>query len=88
MNFKGNGDLGLELDALSIQLMIECFEKTGESGPHSVEGLVLSKILNHCVVSGIAFSLVFIPEVGYYLKKGVVEGVVPVELHDLFGVGS
>ena len=56
---------------------IRIFEKLGESGPHSLEGIGLDSILNHCTTNDIPFTLVFVPHGGYYVKRGVVDGVMP-----------
>lgn len=79
MKFATSG-IGEEFDALTIQLMIEAFDANEESGPHSTDGWVLSHILNHCHANDIPFTLVFLPQKGYYVKRAVVEGVIPVEM--------
>lgn len=63
--------------ALTIDSAIRSFDSLGESGPHSPEGWVLSHILNHCVTNEIPFTLAYVAGRGYYLKRGVVAGVMP-----------
>lgn len=72
--------LSLAGDAASVEAIdsaIRIFEKLGESGPHSPDGWLLSHILNHCTETGIPFTLASVPDGGYYVKRGVVEGVIP-----------
>lgn len=83
MKFTTSGT-GEGFDPLTIQMMIECFTETGESGPHSSEGWVLSHILNHCHDTGIPFTLVFLPNMGYYVKREATDGVIPEEMKPSF----
>ncbi len=83
MKFATSG-IGEDFDALTIQMMIEAFDINEESGPHSTDGWVLSHILNHCHAKNIPFTLVFLPEKGYYVKRDVVEGVIPEEMKQSF----
>lgn len=78
---SGEGD---GFDQLTIQMIIECFNSYGESGPHSPEGWALSHILEHCHANSIPFTLVFHPENGYYLKREIFPGVVPEEMREAF----
>ena len=71
---------GEDFDAHTIQLMIEAFDENQESGPYSTDGWVLSHILNHCHAKNIPFTLVFLPNKGYYVKREVVAGVIPAEM--------
>lgn len=68
---------GADAPLATIDYAIRCFEKNGESGPHSTEGWLLSHILNHCIENKIAFSLVCVPDAGYYIKQGVVQNIAP-----------
>lgn len=61
----------------AIDSAIRIFDKLGESGPHSTDGWLLSHILNHCTENGIPFTLASVPNGGFYVKRGVVEGVMP-----------
>lgn len=83
MKYATSGE-GEEFEPLFIQTMIECFNENRESGPHSTEGWVLSHILNYCHTNHIAFTLVSIPEKGYYVKRGIVSGVIPPEMLESF----
>lgn len=80
---SGSGD---GFDALTIQMMIECFDESGESGPHSLEGWALAHILNHCHENGISFTLVHFPKMGYYVTRKIVSGVIPEEMRHTFGM--
>lgn len=75
---------GETFDDSAVSMALDCFEEHGESGPHSPEGWMLSKILNFCVKQGIPFTLVHIPNKGYYVKRGVVAGIVPIEVQESF----
>ena len=85
MKFEPYGD-GEGFDALTNHRLIECFLEHGESGPHSPDGWILSHILNHCRNNDIAFTLVFKPKIGYYVKRDVIDGVIPTEMLNIFGI--
>lgn len=76
--------IGEQFDYETIEMLIECFHENGESGPHSTEGWGLTHILNHCIVTAVPFTLVFLPAKGYYIKKGALDGVIPEEMRPSF----
>lgn len=78
MKFVGLGEGGDVGGMLSY--IISAFEECGESGPYGVGGVVLSELLNYCYERGISYSLVYVSGCGYYVKRGVVGGVVPDEV--------
>jgi hypothetical protein len=56
-------------DHPQIQRAVRSFLKSAERGEtHSVRGLVLHHVLNHCVEHGIGFVLTFDPCLGYRVK--------------------
>lgn len=78
MRYANSGDISF--DDFTIDCMIKCFTMNGESGPHSPQGGMLCHILNHCHASDIPFTLVYMPRKGYYVVRGMVDGVMPQEV--------
>ena len=53
-----------------VERVIQNFLAKGYSN-HSPFGHFLSHILNHCVANRIAFTLVYMPGGGYWVKSGI-----------------
>jgi hypothetical protein len=51
-----------------IRKSIRRFLKRKKGGPYSERGQTVSHICNHCVVHKIPFTLIFVPDTGYYLE--------------------
>ena len=65
------------LDSLTAKMTIDAFMEEDESGPHSIIGTSLCHLLNHCYKHGIAYTLVFVPFKGYYVRKDAAPNIIP-----------
>lgn len=56
----------------TLQMVVENFNRSGLSAPHSVHGVTLAPLLNYLVKNGVPFTLQFYGALGYAVRKGVV----------------
>lgn len=74
MRFVAGKPLSMRWIARQKEAVAE-FEKNGRSGRHSIDGMLLSAILNHCVATNTAFTLYF--DHGFYVVKGALAEMKP-----------